>query len=105
MKGYTKEDSSAYLAKKAFFDKVLTIYGRNTVMEALEDEALARANARRSLVSGRNIPKGKIIESEDLTFKRPAYGISPKFIDEIVGKKALDNIEEDSVLQWSMFGS
>ncbi len=40
MQGYTKEDSSAYLAKKAFFDKVLTIYGRNTVMEALEDEAI-----------------------------------------------------------------
>ncbi len=85
-------------------ERVSGILG-NFKVEALEDEALARANARRSLVSGRNIPKGKIIESEDLTFKRPAYGISPKFIDEIVGKKALDNIEEDSVLQWSMFGS
>ncbi len=35
------KDSSGYLAKKAFFDKVLTIYGRNVVMEALEDEAVA----------------------------------------------------------------
>jgi len=34
------QDSEAYLAKKAFFDKVLTIYGRNAVMEALEDEAV-----------------------------------------------------------------
>ena len=34
------EDSPEYLAKKAFFDKVLTIYGRNAVMEALEDEAV-----------------------------------------------------------------
>ncbi|MEA2049022.1 MAG: RNA methyltransferase [Campylobacterota bacterium] len=34
------EDSKAYLAKKAFFDKVLTIYGRNAVMEALEDNAV-----------------------------------------------------------------
>jgi len=32
------QDSPEYLAKKAFFDKVLTIYGRNAVMEALEDE-------------------------------------------------------------------
>ncbi|AKF25007.1 RNA methyltransferase [Sulfurovum lithotrophicum] len=31
-------DSPEYLAKKAFFDKVLTIYGRNAVMEALKDE-------------------------------------------------------------------
>ena len=36
-----KPDSSEYLAKKAFFDKVLTIYGRNAVMEALEDEAVS----------------------------------------------------------------
>lgn len=34
------EDSAEYLAKKAFFDKVLTIYGRNAVLEALEDEAI-----------------------------------------------------------------
>ncbi|WP_415408160.1 23S rRNA (guanosine(2251)-2'-O)-methyltransferase RlmB [Sulfurovum sp. CS9] len=40
MQEYTKEDSAEYLAKKAFFDKVLTIYGRNAVMEALEDEAI-----------------------------------------------------------------
>jgi len=46
-----KPDSQEYLAKKAFFDKVLTIYGRNAVMEALEDSAvtvhklhLSRAN-------------------------------------------------------------
>ena len=35
-----RDDSPEYLAKKAFFDKVLTIYGRNAVMEALEDEAV-----------------------------------------------------------------
>ena len=34
------KDSPEYLVKKAFFDKVLTIYGRNAVMEALEDEAV-----------------------------------------------------------------
>ena len=34
------EDSAEYLAKKAFFDKILTIYGRNAVLEALEDEAV-----------------------------------------------------------------
>ena len=41
MEDLHKVDSDAYLAKKAFFDKVLTIYGRNAVMEALEDEAIS----------------------------------------------------------------
>jgi len=36
-----KEDSPEYLRKKAFFDKVLTIYGRNAVLEALQDNNIA----------------------------------------------------------------
>ncbi|SFZ98152.1 RNA methyltransferase, TrmA family [hydrothermal vent metagenome] len=36
-----KENSKEYLEKRAFFDKVLTIYGRNAVMEALEDKTLS----------------------------------------------------------------
>lgn len=35
-----KQDSLEYLAKKAFFDKIITIYGRNAVVEALEDESI-----------------------------------------------------------------
>jgi len=36
-----KIDSSAYLEKKAFYDKVLTVYGRNAVIEALEDKTVS----------------------------------------------------------------
>ena len=71
-------------------------------VQALEQEELARKNARRSLVSLRKISKGKIIEAEDLTFKRPASGISPKYIDEVVGKAAINDIDDDIVMQWSM---
>ena len=35
-----KSDSTEYLAKKAFFDKIITIYGRNAVLEVLEDETI-----------------------------------------------------------------
>jgi len=33
-------DSPEYLARRAFYDKVLTIYGRNAVLEALQDSSL-----------------------------------------------------------------
>lgn len=33
-------DSQEYLEKKSFYDKVLTIYGRNSVLEVLEDETI-----------------------------------------------------------------
>ncbi|MFW3346087.1 N-acetylneuraminate synthase family protein [Aliarcobacter butzleri] len=72
-------------------------------VEALEDETLSRNNARRSLVAFKDIPKGKIIEKEDLTFKRPAHGVSPKYIDEIVGKVAIVDIKDDDVIKWNMF--
>lgn len=36
----TDKDSRAYLDKRAFYDTLLTIYGRNAVLEALEDHTL-----------------------------------------------------------------
>ena len=67
-------------------------------IETFANEDKARLNARRSLVAAINIPKGKIIEKEDLTFKRPAHGISPKYIDDVVGKKANVDIMEDEII-------
>ena len=34
------KDSAEYLAKRVFFDKIITIYGRNAVLEALEDNTI-----------------------------------------------------------------
>ncbi|MEZ4800813.1 MAG: N-acetylneuraminate synthase family protein [Flavobacteriales bacterium] len=71
-------------------------------MNALESEAPARANARRSLVASRPIAEGAVITAEDLTWKRPASGISPKEIKQVIGKVASRNIEEDEVMKWQM---
>ncbi len=67
---------------------------------ALPSEKISRENARRSLVAKRVIPKGKEIEYDDLTWKRPASGISPRSIDEVLGKVTTANIEADEVLKW-----
>jgi len=71
-------------------------------LTALESEAPARANARRSLVAAKNIAEGKVIEHTDLTWKRPASGISPREIKNVVGKKATRHIAEDEVMKWDM---
>lgn len=83
-------------------DNTFEILGQFNVI-ALDDEGLARKNARRSLIASKNIPQGKKIEKEDLTFKRPAHGVSPKLIDEVVGKIALVDIKDDDVIKWNMF--
>lgn len=67
-------------------------------VKSLKTEYKSRLNARRSLVAAKDIPKGKIITKEDLTFKRPAHGISPKYIDDVVGKEAKVDIMEDDII-------
>lgn len=71
-------------------------------LRSLPSEEPARKNARRSLVAARNIPAGSVIRESDLTFKRPAHGISPRHYDEVRGMRTRADIAEDSVLQWSM---
>ena len=70
---------------------------------ALPEEEPARRNARRSLVALRAIDAGKKIEAADLTWKRPAHGISAKHFEDLIGKTAKTAISEDTVLQWLMF--
>lgn len=72
-------------------------------LKALADEEPARKNARRSLVAAKDIAEGKTIEASDLTWKRPAHGISAKFYNDLIGRKSLRAIKEDEVLKWNMF--
>jgi len=94
-----KDDMKIFLKN---VDNIFQLLGKFNIT-SLPSEAPARKNARRSLVAKRHIPSGKPVEFEDLTWKRPASGISPRFIDEIIGKKAIININEDTVLQFNMF--
>jgi len=81
-------------------DRLNQIMGTQT-MQPVPAEAQARMHARRSLVAARDIPQGKKIEYEDLTFKRPASGIGPSHIDVVVGSKATRSIPADEILHWA----
>lgn len=73
---------------------------QNQMIKSLESEEIARRNARRSIVAARTIEKGEIISFKDLTYKRPATGISPIFINDIIGRKASNSIIEDTIIEW-----
>lgn len=72
------------------------------VLTSLPGEEPARRNARRSLVAAGNIAKGHVLTEKDLTFKRPAHGISPALVDDVLGMRAATDIPEDTVLTWSL---
>jgi len=51
--------------------------------------------ARKSIVASRTIKKGELLTEENLTTKRPGNGISPMKWNEVVGKTAIKDFEED----------
>jgi len=83
-------------------DKLFILLGDHC-KRPLASEEIARQNARRSLVSARQIPAGKMVEPEDITWKRPGKGIDPREYDRLLCKMTKECIKEDTVLQWSMF--
>jgi len=67
-----------------------------------ESEKNLYSLARRSIVARKKIPKGKIIEASDLIIKRPGYGIAPKFLNVIIGRKAMKDIDEEDIITWDL---
>lgn len=101
---YHAMDKKDLLLFRERLDTLFAILG-NFEVKALIEEKPARLNARRSLVAAKPIAKGSTVVPGDLTFKRPAHGISPKFINDVVGKKALRDITEDEILSWGILSS
>jgi len=80
-------------------ERTLAVVGPLRV-SAFASEEPARLNARRSLVTARPVRAGARITREDLTWKRPAHGISPRNIESVLGMAARADLAEDTVLQW-----
>ena len=84
---------------KKFIDNLILM---DTILEKnekpLEVELDAIKYARRSIVAAADLPKGTKISFGNLAVKRPGTGISPKSIDEIIGKITNRDIKEDEII-------
>lgn len=88
---------------RLFTDRVNTLFERlgSFRRHALPAEAPARRNARRSLVLLRDVACGSLLTRADLTWKRPAFGISPQYIDQVIGRAAATDLKTDDILHWN----
>lgn len=68
----------------------------------LESETEGILYARRSVVSRRSIPAGKVISPEDIAIKRPGTGIPPRDADRVIGRRAEKDIPEDVLIEKEM---
>lgn len=97
--GMDPEDAKRILSG---IDKINMLRG-NGEIRCLDTELTARKNARRSIVSNVDIKAGAVVTENMLTFKRPGTGISPAKIDWVIGKTAVSDIAEDTILTEEMF--
>ncbi|MFN8396531.1 MAG: N-acetylneuraminate synthase [Bacteroidia bacterium] len=58
--------------------------------------------ARKSIVAAVDIPEGATITEEMLEIKRPGTGISPKKLQDLLGKRAKGMIAAETILTWEM---
>jgi len=56
--------------------------------------------ARRSIHLMAPLPKGHVLQADDLVMKRPGSGISPMLMDTVVGKVLRHSLEADHILTW-----
>ena len=63
----------------------------------------ANVKFRRSLYFVKNIEAGDVVTEEHVKSIRPGYGLAPKYLYEILGKKVRKSIRKGSPSAWSMF--
>jgi len=55
---------------------------------------------RKSIVAAKDIKKGLTITENMLDIKRTGTGISPKYFNQVVGKKTKEGIKKDELINW-----
>ena len=58
----------------------------------------------RSLFVVKDMKEGEVFTEENLRSIRPGYGLAPKYLDEILGKKAKKDIVRGSPVSWDLVG-
>ena len=59
---------------------------------------------RRSIYVIRDIRKDEILSRENVRVIRPGFGLAPKYLPHVIGKKANHPISRGTALQWDMIG-
>ena len=74
------------------------------IKRPMGDEVKNRKNNRKSIVCTKEIKEGDVLTEKDVDIKRPGFGIPPKYLEAVIGRKALRDMEADSVICWSDVG-
>ena len=70
----------------------------------VSEEEKSNYAVRKSIFVSKDIKKGEPLTSENIRVIRPGYGMSPKFYEEVLGRKAIRDLSFGEPLDMGMFG-
>ena len=77
--------------------KSFTMMGSPLIQPTQEEEKM-KSLARRSIMTIKKIKKGEILSTKNIGLRRPGNGLSPNFMDKILGLKATRNIKKGTLI-------
>ncbi|WP_299186235.1 pseudaminic acid synthase [uncultured Psychrobacter sp.] len=77
-------------------------YALGEVNYGLKSDEKASVKFRRSLYLVKDIKVGEILDMENVRSIRPGYGISPKYLHDIIGKKVNVDIKAGTPFKWNL---
>jgi N-acetylneuraminate synthase len=72
----------------------------NGIKRPADSEKTTRINNRKSIVVIKPLKTGDTITQSHIDVKRPGTGISPRYFEQIIGKKTSKDLNADDILQW-----
>ena len=72
----------------------------NGIKRPSDSEKSTRINNRKSVILAIPVQAGERLSREHLLVKRPGYGIAPKDIDKVVGRRVASAMDADVILKW-----
>ena len=97
---YHAMDKNDLIVFKSLINKINSLIGTADDKYPIPEEKIAIKNARRSIVAKKSMRKGHKLISEDLICKRPGFGISPIFWDNVVGSVLKKDVGNDELISW-----
>jgi len=73
-----------------------------SVKKPVESELPALKYMRRSVVSLGDLPAGTRLSEDMLVCKRPGTGISPKYLEQVIGRRTKIDLLADDILTWEV---
>ena len=100
-------DASFSLDKKEFKELVKSIRDAEQSIGKVDYEMTEKKKSSRvfsrSLFFVKDIVAGAVITEEHVRSIRPGYGLAPKYIDKVIGKKVCVDINKGTPVSWELF--